>query len=344
MNAPSDRSGETEMDARYGDADLCVAFVLAPDFTLLPFAGFIDAMRHAADEGDRSRQIYCRWTCLSATDEPIRSSCGVEILPWEPLKSPERYDYLIVVGGLLPSMDRLHPETLEFIRQAVDAGRSVVGLCTGSFVMAEAGLMKRRRCAVHAHHLTEFVERYPDSIPVINEIYVVDGPFITCPGGTAAIDVAVDILSEHCGRSRGMKGLTALVVDKHRESYQIARMPFEDFEHCGDWRVERAVRFMRQHLAARMNVEEVAGKIGSTILQLERAFKRHTRKTPSAIWREVKLQHARSRLLNTSRSVTEIAFECGFADSSHFSRLFRKKFGEPPQRYRESRRSEVRQG
>ena len=338
------RSGDTGIDARYGEADVSVAFILSPGFTLLPFAGFIDAMRHAADEGDRSRQIYCRWTCLSATEDPIRSSCGMEVVPWEPLEDVERYDYVVVVGGLLPSMDRHFTQTYEFIREAARAGRSVVGLCTGSFVIAEAGLMKGRRCAVHAHHRTEFVDRYPDSIPVINEIYVVDGPFITCPGGTAAIDVAVDILSEHCGRSRGMKGLTALVVDKHRESYQIARMPFEDFEHCGDWRVERAVRFMRKNLAARMNVEEVAGKIGSTILQLERAFKRHTRKTPSAIWREVKLQHARSRLLNTSRSVTEIAFECGFADSSHFSRLFRKKFGEPPQRYRESRRSEVRQG
>ena len=93
-----------------------------------------------------------------------------------------------------------------------------------------------------------------------------------------------------------------------------------------------------------MKIEELAGNIGSTILQLERAFRRHTKKAPSAIWRDMKLQHARWRLLNTSRSVTEIAFECGFADSSHFSRLFRKEFGQPPQRYRESRRSEVRQG
>ena len=338
------RSGDTGIDARYGEADVSVAFILSPDFTLLPFAGFIDAMRHAADEADRSRQIYCRWTCLSATEDPIRSSCGMEVVPWGPLEDVEQYDYVIVVGGLLASMDRHFAETYEFIREAARVGRSVIGLCTGSFVMAEARLMKGRRCAIHAHHRTEFIDRYPDSIPVINEIYVFDGPFITCPGGTAAIDLAVDMLSEHCGKSRGMKGLTALVVDEHRGAYHIARMPFHDFEDCGDWRVERAVRFMRQNLGARMKIEELAGNIGSTILQLERAFRRHTKKAPSAIWRDMKLQHARWRLLNTSRSVTEIAFECGFADSSHFSRLFRKEFGQPPQRYRESRRSEVRQG
>ena len=72
--------------------------------------------------------------------------------------------------------------------------------------MAEAGLMKGRRCAVHTHHRKEFITRYPDSIPVVNEIYVKDGPFFTCPGGTAAIDLAVDILCARCGKSRGMKG------------------------------------------------------------------------------------------------------------------------------------------
>ena len=338
------RSEEFGARARSSEADLSVAFLLSPDFTLLPLAGFIDAMRHAADEADRSRQIYCRWTCLSATDEPIRSSCGLEVVPWGPLKDPERYDYLVVVGGLLRSMDHLHPGTLEFIRQAAGAGRTVVGLCTGSFIMARAGLMKGRRCAVHTHHRGDFVARYPDSVPVVNEIYVKDGPFITCPGGTAAIDLAVDILCARCGKSRGMKGLTALVVDEHRSARHIARLPDRDFEDCGDWRVERAVHLMRHNLGRPMRIEDLAGEIGSTVLQLERAFRRHTGKPPSAVWRGMRLQHSRWRLLNTTRSVAEIAFECGFSDSSHFSRWFKREFGLPPQRYRRMRAAQVRQG
>ena len=336
--------GQTRCLDQEVEPDISVAFLLSPDFTLLPLAGFIDAMRHAADEADRSRQIYCRWTCLSASEDPIRSSCGLEVVPWGPLKNPEAYDYIIVVGGLLTSMDQHFPETFQFIREAAAAGRSVIGLCTGSFVLAEAGLMEGRRCAVHAHHRKDFIERHPDAIPVINEIYVFDGPVITCPGGTAAIDLAVDVLSEHCGKSRGMKGLTALVVDEHRGAHQIGRMPFQDLEDCGDWRVERAVRFMRQNLGTSMRIEDLAESIGSTVQQLERSFRRHAKKLPLALWRDMRLQHSRWRLLNTTRSVTEIAFECGFSDSSHFSRWFKKEFGEPPQRYRRSRTSEVRQG
>ncbi|MEM7173249.1 MAG: GlxA family transcriptional regulator [Pseudomonadota bacterium] len=324
--------------------DVSVAFLLSPDFTLLPLAGFIDAMRHAADEADNSRQIYCRWTCLSATQDPIRSSCGLEVLPWGPLKNPQAYDYVVVVGGLLSSMDQYLPETFPFIRAAVDAGRSVIGLCTGSFVIAEAGLMAGRRCAVHTHHRRDFIRLFPDAIPIVNEMYVFDGPIITCPGGTAAIDLAVDVLSQHCGKSRGMKGLTALVVDEHRGAHQIGRFPYQDLENCGDWRIERAVRIMRQNLGTPMRIEDLAQNIGSTVRQLERSFQRHARKLPLALWRDMRLQHSRWRLLNTTRSVTEIAFECGFADASHFSRWFKKEFGEPPQTYRQNRASEVRQG
>ena len=351
MDHPKDQTkimsysgGQTASERPTIEPDISVAFLLSPDFTLLPLAGFIDAMRHAADEADRSHQVYCRWTCLSATAEPIRSSCGLEVLPWGPLENPGDYDYIVVVGGLIPSMDQHFPESFQFIRDAVEAGCSVIGLCTGSFVIAEAGLMSDRRCAVHTHHRQDFINRFPDAIAVINEMYVFDGPVITCPGGTAAIDLAVDVLSQHCGKSRGMKGLTALVVDEHRGAHQIGRFPFQDLENCGDWRVEGAVRIMRQNLGTAMRVEELAQTIGSTVRQLERSFSRHAKKLPLALWRDMRLQHSRWRLLNTTRSVTEIAFECGFSDASHFSRWFKKEFGEPPQSYRRSRASEVRQG
>ena len=100
------------------------AVVLAPDFTLLPFAGFIDAMRHAADEDDRSRQIYCRWALLSFDEAPIRSSCGLQAVPWRRFDGPGRYDYVIVVGGLLSSMAEADPRLLAFVRAAAAAGTS----------------------------------------------------------------------------------------------------------------------------------------------------------------------------------------------------------------------------
>ena len=177
-----------------------------------------------------------------------------------------------------------------------------------------------------------------------NEMYVLDDRLITCPGGTAAIDLAVEILSLHCGRSRGMKGMTALVVDEHRDAHHVGRMPFQDLEECGEWRVETAVRLMRQNLRNPCSIKQLAQMIGSTVRQLDRSFKQLADQSPQAVWREMRLQHARWRLMNSCRSITEIAHECGFTDSSHFSRWFKRVFKESPQAYRKSRLAEIRQG
>ncbi|MEM7562399.1 MAG: GlxA family transcriptional regulator [Pseudomonadota bacterium] len=336
-------SGQT-IQASDLEPDIRVAFVLSPQFTLLPFAGFIDAMRHSADEEDRSRQIFCRWECVSATLDPVTASCGIEVLPWRIFENPEQYDYVVVVGGLLSAFDHHFQQTFEFLREAYHSDVSIIGLCTGSFVIAEAGLMSGRRCAVHIHHRQQLLERYPDIVPVVNEMYVQDERLITCPGGTAAIDLAVEILSRHCGRTRGMKGMTALVVDEHRGAHHVGRMPFQDLEECGEWRVEAAVRLMRQNLGNPGSINELAKMVGSTVRQMDRSFKRFAGKPPQMVWREMRLEQARWRLMNSNRSITQIAHECGFSDSSHFSRWFRRLFNESPQSYRKTRRTIIRRG
>lgn len=324
------------------EPDVRVAFVLSPQFTLLPFAGFIDAMRHSADEGDRSRQVFCHWECLSATIDPVQASCGVEILPRKTYDEAGDYDYVVLVGGLLSAFDEHHPETFEFLAKSHAKGISIVGLCTGSFALAEAGLMGGRRCAVHVHHREQLLDRFPDVIPVVNEMYVFDDDLITCPGGTAAIDLAVEILIERCGRYRGMKGMTALVVDEHRGSHVVGRMPYQDLEDCGDWRVQRAIRLMSQNLGEPFSTNSLAQMVGSTVRQLDRAFQSHAKKSPQAVWREMRLTHAKWRLMNSNKTVTQIAHECGFADSSHFSRWFKREFNEPPNAYRKTRVPSIR--
>lgn len=318
--------------------DVRFAFILVPDFTLLPFAGFIDAVRHSADDRDYSRQIYCRWTCIAAEMKPVRSSCGVEVMPWKTFDDPENYDYIVVVGGLLPSFGQLHPSTFDFLREAGRKGVRLVGLCTGSFALAKAGLMDGRRCAVHVDHRDELLSGYPTIIPEINETYVFDRNTITCPGGSAAIDLAVTILSHHCGSSRGAKALAALVVDQHRKALRFNSAQFQELEQCGDLRVERTVIAMRQALSEPVSIDKLARSLSISRRQLDRVFKEKTGKSPQELWRHMRLEHARWRLVNTSRSVTEIAHECGFSDCAHFVRWFKRMYGNNPGDYRARRR------
>ena len=82
-------------------ADLTVGVILVPSFTLLAFAGFMDTLRLAADEGDRSRQLRCRWYVMTSTGRAVRSSCGALVSPTSELVDPRLLDYVVVVGGLL---------------------------------------------------------------------------------------------------------------------------------------------------------------------------------------------------------------------------------------------------
>lgn len=90
-------------------AQLGIGFILARRFTLSAFSTFVDVLRLAADEGDRSRPIHCRWRVLSTAMEPIPSSCGVVVQPEERAGDPRAFDYLVVVGGLVDETERLDP-------------------------------------------------------------------------------------------------------------------------------------------------------------------------------------------------------------------------------------------
>ena len=100
------------------EPDMRVGFILSPRFTLTPFAAFIDCLRHAADEADFSRQVYCHWKIVAPTLDPVTASCGVEVRPHALLSVDETFDHLVVIGGLLPASLEHPEETLRYLRHA----------------------------------------------------------------------------------------------------------------------------------------------------------------------------------------------------------------------------------
>lgn len=319
------------------EPDLKVGFILSPKFTLLPFASFVDCLRHAADEADHSRQIYCRWSVIAPSLEPIEASCGVHITPLEIFPDPTSFDYIVAVGGLLPWCLDQPRETYDYLRTAYASNVSAVGLCTGSFILAKAGLLDGRRCAVHAEHQHLFAQLFPSVLPVTDQIYVNDQGLYTCPGGTTALDLAFSLIEEHCGKARALKGIMSLLVDKHRAALHVPHRPYENLTACGDWRVERSIELMERYISRPFGIGQLADRIGSSHRELARAFSRRAGQSPAAIWRKMRLSHGHWSLLNTARTVTQIALECGFADAAHFSRWFKREYGEPPATFRRRR-------
>jgi len=320
--------------------DIRVAFILSPRFTLLAFASFVDCLRLAADESDYSRQVYCQWKIIGPTLDPVFASCGVEIRPHSTLTDPTQFDYVVVVGGLLPSCLELPVEVFDYLRRAYDAGVSIIGLCTGSFILGKAGLLENRRCAVHIEHSNQLKHLFPRSLPESDKMYIDDDGVITCVGGTSAIDFVFSLIETHCGKARMVKGLTWLLVDKHRAPDHMPHRLHGRLSVCGNKTVEQAVTMMERRMSNPCSISELASRLNTSERELNRVFTLYANDAPAAVWRKMRLGHGHWLLVNSTKTVTEIAQECGFSDGAHFSRWFRKTYRESPVEFRNRRRGD----
>lgn len=316
-------------DGARADPMFHVGILPLPNFTLLAFAAFVDTLRLGADEGDRSRQINCRWTVVSPTAEPVRASCGAEVVPWETLDDPQRFDYIVVVGGLLDRGPLADAATLDWIRAAAAGGTNLIGLCVGTFALLRAGVMAGRRCCINAYHAHDFEDEFPDVTPITDQWFTVDRDRITCPGGVASADVAAYLLRRHCGEGWARKSLQLALISsaKAQNHPQPVATTSRPIEHT---RLQRAVAMIEQEIWEPPSLKQLATRAHLSPRQLQRLFKQHFGVGPHEFSRDVRLRYGRWLLKRTDRTVSDIADSCGFRDVPHFCRQFRVLFGMSP--------------
>lgn len=330
-----DSIGHVCSDSETSGPKVSVAFVLAPNFTLTPVATFIDALRLAADSGDNSRQTHCQWTVIGPTLDPVVSSCGIEITPTQTFSDPQQYDYIVMAGGLLGKGPQVDAATMDFLKLAADKHVPLVGICTGSFILARAGLMQGRRCCVSWFHYQDMIAEFPHIRPVADKLFVSDGDRITCAGGIAAIDLAAYLIERHLGHKAAQKSLRILVSDHARKGDAPQPQPaILGDEPVHNSYVRKAMLFLEQNLCENYSSEEIAEHVNISKRTLERHFKNELGISLQRYARQLRLHYATWMLTNTNRSITEVADETGFADASHFSRNFRMEFDVPPSAFR----------
>jgi transcriptional regulator GlxA family with amidase domain len=321
----------TQMSAtpRSARPPLRVGVVLANQFTLSAFAVFIDHLRLAADEGDRSRPLHVQWLIMSGRAEAITASCGVMIQPTSALVTPELLDYVVVIGGLLHAGPQIDELTARYLREADAAGVPLLGICTGSFILCRAGLMKGRRSCVSWYHYQDFLEAFPNQDVIADRLFLVDGPRITCAGGAGAAALATYLIEQHLGRAVAQKASQVLLFDRPRSGSDAQPHPPLS-ETVTEPRVRRALLLMEQNLARPIAVAAVAAELGLSARQLERLCRQHVGMGPASLYRQLRMRYANWLIENTDRSVTDIANEAGFADCAHFSRQFKDAYGLSP--------------
>jgi len=308
---------------------LRVGVILAEHFTLSAFAVFIDHLRLAADEGDRSRPVHVQWSIMASRQESVPASCGVMIEPTSRFLPPESLDYVVVIGGLLHAGPQIDEATTRYLREVAETHVPLIGICTGSFILCRAGLMRGRRSCVSWYHYQDFLEAFPDHDVVADRLFLADGPRITCAGGAGAAALATHLIERHLGSAVAQKASQVLLFDKPRSGSDAQPHPPLS-ETVSEPRVRRALLLMEQNLTRPIAIAAVAEELGMSVRQLERLCREHVGLGPASLYRQLRMRYANWLIENTDRSVTEIAIEAGFADCAHFSRQFKDAYGLSP--------------
>lgn len=317
---------------------LSVGFVLAHRFTLTALAGFIDAIRLASDEVDRSGRIDCQWEVLGPDEELIPSSCGVQVKPWGLFGDPARFNYIVVVGGLLHGGQTVPSGTYSFLQSAARKGVPLIGLCTGPFVLARAGLLDGYQACVSWLHREEFEAEFPDIRVQSNTLFIIDRDRMTCAGGVGGLHLAARIIERHCGRAQALKSLRILIEEEppHSGAWQPEQIITRQ---AHDAIVRRAMLLFEQDLQGVVPHREIASRVGISPRQLERRFLADVGLTARDYRSKLRLAKADRMIRQTNRSMTEIALECGFSDSAHLTRSFKSQFEMTPSLARRSARA-----
>ncbi|WP_371734581.1 GlxA family transcriptional regulator [Allopusillimonas soli] len=335
ISVSHDTVGQAPIESEPPMRPLRVGIVLLDAFTLTAFAGFLDVLRLASDYGGQSRQILIGWDIMSVDGEPRRSSAGTLHSELADLQDPAGFDYVAVCGGNSYTHGQYSAKLSRWLKAAHEAGVTLLGVCTGTFAIAYAGLVGQRAVCVHWNVIKEFQRQFPGIPCKLDYLFIDAGGLITCAGSTAAIDLGLHLLMRHYGRDKAQQAL------RHMMLYSIrpARLPqahfYIDLEHVNDSRVHKAIYYIEQRIDDLPSVQDIADHVGVSGRQLERLFKTAVGMTPAAVHRMLRLQYGKWRITNTRDAITDIAVSCGFSDSSHFSREFKARFGKSPRAFRQ---------
>ncbi len=284
-----------------------------------------------------------RWRLASVDGKPVRASNGVECSVHTSLEDErrkmagaERPSMVIVCSGL--NVESFRNKTVfAWLREEYNRGVAIGGLCTGAHVLAAAGLLSNRRCAIHWENLPGFQEAFPKA-NVFADLFEVDSNIYTCAGGTAALDMMLKLIGEDFDENLVNKVCEQFLTDRVRSPTDRQRLPLRARLGVQNSKVLTILELMEANLSEPWSLIEIADHVGLSRRQIERLFRQEMGRSPARYYLEIRLDRARHLLLQSSLPVVEVAVACGFVSASHFSKCYRELYARSPQQERAERK------
>jgi len=306
-----------------------IGFLIFPGFQLLDAAGPLAAFEMPA------RGVVptpYRIHVIASESGLIRSSCGAVMQASRPA-SGLRFDTLIIAGGIGTREAMSDPRTLTLVRNLASHARRVCSVCSGAYILAEAGLLKGRRATTHWGRCKHFAATYPDIKLEPDRIYVRDGRMWTSAGITAGIDLSLALIAQDLGEEVSRRAAQDLVVYHRRPGGQSQFSALLDIERT-EGRFTELLGWMRERLSEPLTVDQLAEQSGMSPRNFARAFAAETGVTPAEAVERLRLEAAREQVERGHAPIEIIAGDTGFHDPERMRRAFVRAFGQPPQALR----------
>jgi transcriptional regulator GlxA family with amidase domain len=308
-----------------------IGVIVFPDFQILDATGPIAAFEVAG----RYAEPRYRLEVLSAAGGEVASSCGVRLVT-RPLDE-DACDTLLVAGGMgSRRFDELAP-VAAWLRRRAPAVRRTASVCTGAYLLAEAGLLDGKRATTHWSATDDFRRRYPAVRLEPDRIFVREGQVWTAAGITAGIDLALALIEDDHGAKAARAAAQQLVVHHRRPGGQSQFSALLDLGGVNG-RFAELMDWARERLGERLSVERLADRAAMSPRHFARAFAAETGLTPAKAVERLRLEAARLQVETTQAPIDRVAEDAGFGDPERMRRAFLRAFGQPPQALRRAAR------
>lgn len=301
------------------------SFFLLPEFTHIAFSCALEPLRIANLVS--GKPLY-RWTLLSEDGRTATCSNGSVTLTEGGMEPGRRTDRLFLISGL-NVQTHTTPRLLAWLRRERAAGTPLGGICSAAYVLARAGFLDGMQCALHWAWHDLFAEEFPE-VRLVRNVFVARERIITAAGGTAAADLMLHLIGRDQGEDLATEVADQMVYNAVREGTAAQRVSIQSRHGMRNEHLRRAIAIMERSLEDPLPPSRIAEELGISTRQLERLFGRYLNSTPKHYYMEMRLNRAQNLLVQSERSITEVAMACGFQSTSHFSKVYRAHFGRSP--------------
>jgi transcriptional regulator GlxA family with amidase domain len=312
---------------------IMIGVLIFPDFQLLDAAGPISVFEIAARYAKSATPIKV----MAAKPGPVRSSSGVEMLARK-FGPPGAITTLIIAGGDGVEAAARNTCVINFVKAVARRGIRVASVCSGTFVLAEAGLLDGKRATTHWYRTRQFLVAYPQVKLEPDRIFVRDGNIWSSAGITAGIDLALALAAEDYGDEIVQKTARQLVLYHRRSGGQSQFSSLLELK-APTGRFGPLLTWAREHLDAKLTVDDLAERAGMSARHFTRAFIAETGTTPSKAVERLRIEVARQRVQASGEAIERVAETTGFRDPERMRRAFIRAFGQPPQALRRAARA-----